>query len=170
MRSNESELITIAGSIGRGATALAGRARAERAGLLTLTETAVLGRLRMAGDMTPRELADQLRMQPQSLTRTLASLEAASLVQRTRDPYDGRQALLAITQAGAMALSDEMRPRNLWLAGVIEQKLSVAERDLLVVAASLMERLALVDASPALIEPSFEHKPSREHKRGVPRS
>jgi DNA-binding MarR family transcriptional regulator len=162
MRSTDAELITIAGRIGRGATALAGRARAERAGVLTLTETAVLGRLRVGSEMTPRELADRLRMQPQSLTRTLASLEQADRVRRTRDPRDGRQALLAVTQAGALALAEEMHPRNVWLAGVIEHELSVAERDLLVVAASLMERLALVDASPAVEEMSFEHGPIAE--------
>jgi len=150
------ELIAAAARIGRGATSLAARARAERAGVLTLTETAVLGRLWMVGEMTPRELADQLRLQPQSLTRTLAALETAGQLGRTRDPGDGRQYLLSITTAGAQALQAEMRPRERWLAGVIEQELSPAERDILVVAAGLMERLAVVEASPAVHEPASQ--------------
>jgi DNA-binding MarR family transcriptional regulator len=146
------DLIAAAARICRGTTSLAARARAERAGVLTLTETAVLGRLLKGGEMTPGELADRLRMQPQSLTRTLASLEAAGRLLRTPDPGDGRQFLLAVTAAGRQALSAEMRPRDLWLAGVIDRELSVAERDLLVVAATLLERLALVGGAAAPVE------------------
>jgi DNA-binding MarR family transcriptional regulator len=163
--------------ISRGVTTLAARARAERAGVLTLTETAVLGRLWAVGEMTPRELADRLRLQPQSLTRTLASLESAGHLTRTRDPADGRQHLLSVTGSGALALQAEIRPRARWLAGVIEQELSPAERDILVVAAGLMERLAGVEASPAaqervvggvvvgpstLVEPKLRTKPGFE--------
>ena len=152
MRMTDPDLLETAAQIGRGASALAGRARAERAGVLTLTETAVLGRLIKGGEMTPRELADRLQLRPQSLTRTLSSLELAGLARRTPDPGDGRQSLLSITPAGLRALDREMRPRDLWLAGVIEAELSVAERALLLVAADLMERLALVDATAAPVE------------------
>lgn len=153
MRTTDGQLLAIAATIGRGATALAARGRAERAGVLTLTETAVLGRLYSAREMTPRELADRLRLKPQSLTRTLASLETAGQVQRTADPGDGRQALLSITEAGVRALDQEMRPRDRWLASVIQTELSAAERDLLLVAATLMERLSQVDARAAVTEP-----------------
>ena len=147
-------MVAIAARICRGVTTLAARARVERTGALTLTETAVLGRLWSGGEMTPGELADRLGLQPQSLTRTLASLETAGQLQRTRDPSDGRQFLLSVTAAGARALNAEMQPRERWLAGVIEHQLTAAERDILLVAASLMERLALVDASPAPVEQS----------------
>jgi DNA-binding MarR family transcriptional regulator len=146
------DLVKTAALIGRGATALAARARVERAGVLTLTETAVLGRLWMGGEMTPRELAERLQIRPQSLTRTLTSLGAAGHLRRTADPGDGRQALLSITASGALALDAEMRPRDRWLAGVIADQLSPAERELLVLAAGLMERLAQVDASAAVVE------------------
>jgi DNA-binding MarR family transcriptional regulator len=152
MRTTKAESVRLATRIMRGATALAARGRSERAGILTLTETAVLGRLWTIAELTPRELADQLGLQPQSLTRTLASLESAGLLSRTRDPGDGRQFLLSITKAGAAALRAEMRPRAVWLGGVIERELSAAEQDLLVVAAALMERLAQVGASPVVRE------------------
>ena len=147
-------LLDAAARICRGVTTLAARARAERAGVLTLTETAVLGRLWAVGEMTPRELADRLRLQPQSLTRTLASLESAGHLRRTRDPGDGRQFLLSVTGSGALALQAEIRPRDRWLAGAIERELTPAERDILVVAAGLMDRLAAVEASPAVREAS----------------
>jgi DNA-binding MarR family transcriptional regulator len=141
-----------AATICRGATSLAARARAERGGVLSLTQTAVLGRLATHGPMTAGEVATQLRMQPQSLTRTLAALEVAGLMRRTPDPSDGRQALLGITAAGRQALKEEMAPRVAWVAQAIERTLTPAERDLLVVAARLQERLADVDADVAVPE------------------
>ena len=77
------------------------RARAGRAGgELSLNQTAVLGRIVTHGPMTPGEVAEQLRMLPQSLTRTFAALEAAGYVRRMPDPGDGRQSLLGSTPAG----------------------------------------------------------------------
>lgn len=132
--------------------ALAARARAERAGALSLNQTAVLGRLARRGPMTAGEVATQLRAQPQSLTRTFAALEADGLMRRTPDPSDGRQALLGITAAGRRALKAELAPRDAWLDQAIKRVLTPAERDVLLVAAQLMERLADVDADVAVVE------------------
>jgi hypothetical protein len=46
-----------------------------------------------------------------------------------------------------------MRPRDAWVADVLQRELTPAERDVLVVAAGLLERLAEVDASIAEVEP-----------------
>jgi DNA-binding MarR family transcriptional regulator len=143
---------TAATAIRRGATSLAARTRAERGGVLSLSQIAVLGRLATRGPMTAGEVATQLRMQPQSLTRTFAALESAGLLRRTPDPTDGRQALLGITPAGRRALREEMAPRDAWLAHAIDLVLTPAERDLLVVAAQLMERVAEVGADVAVPE------------------
>lgn len=92
--------------------------------------------------MTPGEMAAQLRMQPQSLTRTFAALEDAGYLLRTTDPGDGRQFLLTITAAGRRALKDEMAPRDAWLARAMARVLSDDECAELRRAAELMERLA----------------------------
>ena len=126
----------------RAATALAARARAERAGVLSLNQTAVLGRLIAYGAMTPGEVATQLHTQPQSLTRTFAALEAAGHLSRTPDPGDGRQYLLTITRAGRDALRAEMAPRDAWLAQAMAAMLGDDERAELMRAAHLLERLA----------------------------
>jgi DNA-binding MarR family transcriptional regulator len=154
MRTSASTAATRAAAtaIRRGATSLASRTRAERAGVLSLNQTAVLGRVATRGPMTAGEVATQLCMAPQSLTRTFAALESDGLLHRTPDPSDGRQSLLAATAAGRRALKQEMAPRDAWLAAVIEQVLTPAERDVLVVAAELMERLADVDAAVAVSE------------------
>src|SRR5882762_7181321 len=148
------ELRQAARTVRRGATGFAARARAERCGVLTLNQTAALGLLAKQETITPGEVAHRLRMQPQALTRTFAALEDEGWMRRLPDPSDGRQSLLTITAAGREVLADEMRPRDEWVAAAMERELTTAERDLLVVAARLLERLAEVDATLAPTEPA----------------
>ena len=136
----------------RAATALAARARVERAGELTLNQTAALGRIVTHGPLTPGEVAQQLNMLPQSLTRTLSALEAAGFVRRTPDPSDGRGSLLLATQAGRAALRAEMQPRDRWLARAMAAVLTEDERAELARAAELMIRLAAFESHVAMVE------------------
>jgi DNA-binding MarR family transcriptional regulator len=152
MRTTSKSLRSDATIVCRGATRLAARARAERAGVLSLNQTAVLGRLATHGAMTPGEMASQLRTQPQSLTRTFAVLEAEGYVRRTPDPMDGRQYLLAMTAAGGRALRREMTPRDAWVATAMAAVLTERERHVLVQAGGLMQRLADFDPGVATVE------------------
>jgi MarR family transcriptional regulator, organic hydroperoxide resistance regulator len=52
------------------------------------------------GTPSPGELAEVLRVHPSSLTGVLRRLERSGLVKRTRDPADGRRAILALTKRG----------------------------------------------------------------------
>ncbi len=137
----------------RATTALAARARAERAGRLSLNQVAVLGRVAVHGPITPGEVAGQLRMLPQSLTRTFAALEQAGWLARMPDPGDGRQSLLAVTRAGREALRAEMAPRDRWLARTMADVLTAEERRTLAEAALLMERLVAAGGGVAVVEP-----------------
>jgi DNA-binding MarR family transcriptional regulator len=75
------------------------------------------------------------------------------MLTRAVDPSDRRQSMLSITTNGREAIWNEMRPRDEWIAGVLERELTPAELDILVVASELLDRLAEVDASPAPREP-----------------
>jgi DNA-binding MarR family transcriptional regulator len=138
--------------IRRAATALAARARVERGGDLSLNQTAVLGRIVTQAPITPGEVAEQLRMLPQSLTRTFAALEVAGYLQRMADPADGRQSLLVATSAGRSAINAEMAPRDRWLARAMAAVLTDDERALLAQSAELMFRLAEFDSDVAVSE------------------
>lgn len=140
MRTNEDDLET-ARRILTGAGLFSARARAERAGAISLSQTGVLRQLAKAGALTPGELADRLRSQPQSLSRAFAALEEQGWIRRRPDPDDGRQSLLELTPAGTEVLAEEMRPREVWLAGALE-RLTDAEQGLLVIAAGLLEQLS----------------------------
>ena len=121
---------------------LARRMRSERAdSSLTLSQLAALATLERHGPMTPRELAAAERVRPPSLTRLSASLEAAGLVTRTDHPTDGRQVLLAVTDAGVALLREDRRRRDAWLAQRLLE-LDADDRDVLRRAAGLLDRLA----------------------------
>src|SRR5215475_2556139 len=64
-------------------------------GDLTQSQLSALTSLELAGEMTPRELAEAERVQPPTMTKIIAKLEDRGLVRRDRHPTDGRQALLA---------------------------------------------------------------------------
>ena len=108
----------------------------------------MLGHLNRRGALTPGDLAAADRIQPQSLTRTLTSLDASGLISRQPDPSDGRRSLLAITAAGISVLRSEMNQRDRWLAAAMVAELTETERELMRLAGELMERLADPDPKP----------------------
>src|SRR5262245_60693800 len=92
------------------------RLRTEASGdLLTPGQYSVLGALRTSS-ATLRALAERERVQPPSMTRTVASLVEQGLVDRIEDPHDRRQVIVSLTAAGREALADARESRNAWLA------------------------------------------------------
>ncbi len=144
----DDELLGAATAVRRGTTRLARRLRLERPAPQhahpepSNLALSVLAHLRQHGPMTPGALAAAERLQPQSLTRTLAGLERQHLVIRQPEGRDGRRSLIALTEPGAQALIRDMRQRDDWLAEAMERHLTRTERELLRLAAGLMERLA----------------------------
>lgn len=121
---------------------LSRRLRAERSDAgLTLTQVATLGTLDRHGPLTPRELAEQEKVRPPSMTRVLASLEELRLIDRTPHESDGRQHLVSLTVSARALLKEDRRRREAWLAQRLAE-LTPVERDLLRAAAPLLERLS----------------------------
>ncbi|WP_236794046.1 MarR family winged helix-turn-helix transcriptional regulator [Amycolatopsis sp. GM8] len=119
------------------------RMRAERdSGGPSALELQVLSRLYRAGTQTPKSVSDGEKIQPQSLTRVLATLEREGLVARRPDPEDGRRSLLNITDGGLATLRAYSVQREEWLADAMARTLSETELELLRIAATIMSRLA----------------------------
>jgi DNA-binding MarR family transcriptional regulator len=112
---------------------------------LSLTKISLLGHLARNGPMTAGALAAADRLQPQSVTRVLAELEADGHITRLLNPTDKRQRVFAISDAGRLALRQDMRLRDKWLASVMHAELTPAERDTVLHAAAILERLADAD-------------------------
>jgi DNA-binding MarR family transcriptional regulator len=108
---------------------------------VTLTQLSAMGALYKNGAMSAGELAAYERVQPPSMSKVLAILEARGLVRRDQHPADRRQAILAITDEGRRLLDSERRARDLWLTRKLAT-LTAAERDLLRRVVPILDKLA----------------------------
>lgn len=107
---------------------------------LTLTHLSALAAL-LNGPMSAGELAAFEKVQPPSMTKILATLEARELVRREVHPSDRRQAIIALTPQGESLLDSERRSRDAWLS----QRLAVLtpeERQVLSAAIPVLAKLA----------------------------
>lgn len=137
------DLLHPASTLRRSNAALARRLRAMRADHgVQASKLSILGWLaREARPLTASRLAELERLQPQSLTRIIAELDGAGLIQRREDETDRRQLLIEITEKGHTLLLEDARRQTLWLAQAMQQ-LTQPEIDLLMIAARLMDQLA----------------------------
>lgn len=135
-------MLDAATAIRQGTVRLARRVRAVRsAGALSTNKISVLSHLKRLGPSTPGEVAALDRQQPQSLTRVFAELERDGLVVRSADAGDRRQSIITITDAGVEELQRDVAERDAWLAAALAG-LSETERQVLILAAALMEQIA----------------------------
>ena len=116
--------------------------QAQPEGSLTLAETSALSRLDRYGPATSSDLAKQDRISPQSMGATLAGLEQRGLIERHRDPEDGRRIVLSISEAGRQMVNDRRGARAEQIAAALRAGFTPEELRQLLGAAPLLERLA----------------------------
>jgi DNA-binding MarR family transcriptional regulator len=150
----EYEILLKADALRRSTGALWRRLRAKRADHgIRASKLSVLGWLERAHrPLTASRLAELERLQPQSLTRIIAELDEGGLIKRREDESDRRQLLIEITAKGHDLLVEDARRQNRWLADTMQQKLTPAERDLLLLAARLLDQLTAEEMPPPVQE------------------
>jgi DNA-binding MarR family transcriptional regulator len=111
-------------------------------GELTVPEASALSRLERGGPATSSDLARLERISPQSMGVTVAALLDRGLVERSRDPEDGRRIVLSITEAGVRTVHDKRGARTEQIAAALRAGFSEEELSQLRTAAALLERLA----------------------------
>jgi len=151
------DLLCDANALRRSTAALTRRLRAMRADHgVSASKLSLLGWLeRTRRPLTASRLAELERLQPQSLTRIITELDEAGLIRRYEDEADRRQLLIEITTRGHELLAEDARRQNRWLAQMMGQELTGAERDLLGIAAALLDRLTAQEGSPPLAASKF---------------
>jgi DNA-binding MarR family transcriptional regulator len=112
---------------------------------VTLSQLSALATLAKDGAMTPGALAVKERVRPPSMTRVIASLVDLGLVVRASHPADGRQVLVAVSEAGAGLVDSERQASQEWLRGRLAT-LDSEDRGVLLRAADLMTVLVDEDA------------------------
>ncbi|GIG68890.1 MarR family winged helix-turn-helix transcriptional regulator [Phytomonospora endophytica] len=113
-------------------------ARAED---LTPSQISVLTRLDKSGPAGASGLAAAERVRPQSMAATLAVLEQHALISRRPDPSDGRRQVVSLTAEGVARVQGDRLARQEWLARELDQGFTEEERETIVRAMGLLDRL-----------------------------
>jgi DNA-binding MarR family transcriptional regulator len=119
---------------------MARRLRQEAGAELSPSQTAALATIERHGPLTPSELAVRERVQRPTVTRVLARLEEAGLVERAADPADRRSSLVSVSAAGRELLDALRTRKDAFLARRLE-RLDDDERAVLDRAAAILERM-----------------------------
>jgi DNA-binding MarR family transcriptional regulator len=119
---------------------LARRLRQEAGAELSPSQAAALATIERHGPLTPSELAVRERVQRPTVTRVLARLEEAGLVERAADPTDRRSCLVSASADGRELLSVLRTRKDVYLARRLEA-LPAEDREVLDRAAAILERM-----------------------------
>ncbi|MGV9351483.1 MarR family winged helix-turn-helix transcriptional regulator [Streptomyces spiralis] len=112
-------------------------------GGLTMPERTALSQLDRSGPTTSSALAREAQITAQAMGATLSALRGRGLVERRRDPNDGRRVVLTVTDAGLQALKDKRNARTELIARALTGgTFTPTELEQLAAAAPLLERLA----------------------------
>jgi len=118
------------------------RLRAEN--LFPLTQTWVLGRLDREGPASVSDLAQAMRVRPQSMAQTVGDLEAERMVERNPDPDDRRRALVSLTTPGQERIEADRAAREGWLVKALDE-LPESDRETIERSVGILSRLADAD-------------------------
>ena len=104
-------------------------------------QASILARIGRAEVATAIALAAAEGVRPQSMSAVLAQLEQAGLIVRTPDPADGRRQLIELTPAGRERLEGARQARAEWLAIAFQAEFTEEERQVIIEAMTLLEKL-----------------------------
>jgi DNA-binding MarR family transcriptional regulator len=138
----ETDIAPLAADLRIAVGSLIRRLRSEN--LFPLTQTWVLGRLDREGPGSVSDLAQALRVRPQSMAQTIGDLEAEGMVERSPDPNDRRRALVNLTAAGRARIEEDRAVREGWLVKALEE-LPEGDRETIEQAVEILGRLAEAD-------------------------
>jgi DNA-binding MarR family transcriptional regulator len=108
---------------------------------LTPSQVSALTLLSKSGAATASGLAAAEGVRPQSMAATLAALDRHGLIERNPDPGDGRRQLVTLTEAGREHVEGNRQAREEWLARAFQDRCTEAERQTVIEAIALVERL-----------------------------
>lgn len=97
-------------------TRFARRLRQEAGTDLGPSQIAALATIERHGPLSPSEVAERERIKRPTATRIVRHLEEAGLVERVKDPEDGRASILTVTRQGRTLLRRLRERKTAYLA------------------------------------------------------
>jgi DNA-binding MarR family transcriptional regulator len=112
---------------------------------LTASQMSALTTVERHGELRLGELTRLEQIGKSTMTRLVAKLEDEGYIERRVDPNDGRGFLVSLTDHGASVLRTAAARQHAYLARQLDA-LDVTDREVLVAAAPVLERLLAVKA------------------------
>jgi len=107
----------------------------------SMTETETIGHLFRHAGLLPTELAALTRVRTQSMSQILKKLEEEGLIKRTPSKDDKRKVYISLTASGRKIVETTRYERDESLRNAIEKHLSGKERELLIKALPILNKL-----------------------------
>ena len=145
MSSASGQAAEVAADLMKAMTRLRARLRAESAPTemrWTWSQLTTLGRIVEEGPTTTSALAQAEHVRRQSMAETVAALRADGLICFDQHPTDGRKVLISATPEGRDLLQNIPAAREAWLEAAFRTHLEPEERQTLLKAAAIMNRIA----------------------------
>ncbi|MEH0108102.1 MarR family transcriptional regulator [Tersicoccus sp. MR15.9] len=108
---------------------------------LTPSQASALMRIARNEAATASGLAAAEKVTPQSIAVTIAALDRDGYIVRTPDPRDGRRQLLEATEKGRNRVEGALDAGRAWLETALADRFSETERQSIIAAMGLLERL-----------------------------
>jgi DNA-binding MarR family transcriptional regulator len=138
--SDDAVIPELADRLGHAAVRLARLLRQQDEGALTPTMRAALGTISREGPVTLGELAAIEQVAPPTITKVVAKLEDAGLVERDIDVSDRRVCRVTLTVDGQRWMDQDRTRRREWLTKRVEE-LDASEVVQLTAAVEIIETL-----------------------------
>jgi len=118
------------------------RKQTQAGNTYSMTEIETIGHLIRSGSLQPTELASLTRIKTQSMSQILKKMEVDGIIIRTPSKEDKRKVYISLTTSGKKAVEKTRYEKDEWLKTSIETSLSTKEKELLVKALTVLNKLS----------------------------
>jgi DNA-binding MarR family transcriptional regulator len=109
--------------------------------LLSLTERSTLSCIYQQSEMLPSELAAKEKVTSQSMSQIINKLYLNGYIEKTPSTEDKRKTIISITSKGKEFVELKRNKTNEWLAKIISEKTTEAEKEILMSAIKVLTKL-----------------------------
>jgi DNA-binding MarR family transcriptional regulator len=107
----------------------------------SMTEIETIAHLARSGSLLPTELAALTKVKTQSMSQILKEMETGHIIKRTPSKEDKRKVYISLTAFGKNLVEKAKYDKDEWLKNAIEKTLTEKEKELLVRAIPVLQKI-----------------------------